>query len=342
MYGTCVVCHSAHLDDGRNWLGAPNWRLQLGAFQLAVNQRWTKAGNPSLFSDAALKKLPLLGPGRIGAEPDDTHPLIADDIPVAFNLSQRTHLSKLGTGLDIKSEVYLSLFGFGAGRYPDPQTAQVPFPDEASLAQFIAAFGSYDPPAGPAQDPTLVQQGKAVFSTASCDACHKVGDLAAEGDHAVDVAASGMDRLPGADPAYPRGSVHTDPLQVGLVTSGGGGADAGAGDGGDAGTGSGIDPGYAPYIKFIITHRLMISTSDGYRIPDLRGSWASQPYLHNGSVPTLEDLLKPSAQRPATWSLISGFTLDTSLLGNGDFGHEFGTTLSDSDKAALVAYLKGL
>ncbi len=36
------------------------------------------------------------------------------------------------------------------------------------------------------------------------------------------------------------------------------------------------------------------------RAPPLNGIWATAPYLHNGSVPTLWHLLHP-AERPAVW-----------------------------------------
>ncbi len=39
----------------------------------------------------------------------------------------------------------------------------------------------------------------------------------------------------------------------------------------------------------------------GYVAQYLDGIWLSAPYLHNGSVPTLRDLLRPVAQRPAVF-----------------------------------------
>jgi hypothetical protein len=72
---------------------------------------------------------------------------------------------------------------------------------------------------------------------------------------------------------------------------------------------------------------------------------ASAPYLHNGSVPTLEALLETSDIRPATFILGRGqgaFTFDTHLPGNRNTGHEFGTKLSAEEKRDLVAFLKGL
>jgi hypothetical protein len=87
--------------------------------------------------------------------------------------------------------------------------------------------------------------------------------------------------------------------------------------------------------------------------------WATAPYLHNGSVPTLHDLLLPAKDRPKTFPLGHrdydpvkvGYTtpegkplflFDTSKIGNGNGGHEFGTNLGEADRVALIEYLKTL
>lgn len=100
----------------------------------------------------------------------------------------------------------------------------------------------------------------------------------------------------------------------------------------------------------------------GYVAPFLDGVWLRAPYLHNGSVPTLRDLLEAAAQRPKVFwrgydvydpvkvgfvsdgeaARRSGTRLDTASLGGGNQGHEFGTTLSAQDKTALIEYLKTL
>ncbi|MGH6615887.1 di-heme-cytochrome C peroxidase [Sphingomonas sp.] len=95
----------------------------------------------------------------------------------------------------------------------------------------------------------------------------------------------------------------------------------------------------------------------------LFGIWATAPYLHNGSVATLADLLRPASQRAALFKV--GAAYDTQAVGlaavqpglnsdrvttgcdnlnsgNSRCGHEFGTTLSDADKRALLEYLKML
>jgi hypothetical protein len=96
-----------------------------------------------------------------------------------------------------------------------------------------------------------------------------------------------------------------------------------------------------------------------YKARPLGGIWASAPYLHNGSVPTLAQLLKPPAQRigqfyvgnrefdPQAVGLVTGDTthaslFDTTLPGNSNAGHAYGTTLSDADKSDLLEYLKSL
>ncbi len=102
----------------------------------------------------------------------------------------------------------------------------------------------------------------------------------------------------------------------------------------------------------------------GYANMPLDGIWLRAPYLHNGSVPTLRDLLEPSTQRPATFyrgddvfdpigvgfeSNIPArdgnkfFFYDTNVIGNGNKGHEgkaYGTQLAPAEKDALVEYLK--
>jgi hypothetical protein len=97
-----------------------------------------------------------------------------------------------------------------------------------------------------------------------------------------------------------------------------------------------------------------------YRARPLNGLWAAPPYLHNGSVPSMYELLLPPVSRPrifyvGAWEfdpkkigLVVGspfpgaFTFDTRLPGNSNAGHEYGTDLSESDRVALVEYLKTL
>ncbi len=81
------------------------------------------------------------------------------------------------------------------------------------------------------------------------------------------------------------------------------------------------------------------------RVAPLRGVFATAPYLHNGSVPTLDDLLRAPADRPKSFPVgpkRRGFTLDTSLPGNLRGGHDFGASLTDAERDDLVEFLKSL
>lgn len=98
----------------------------------------------------------------------------------------------------------------------------------------------------------------------------------------------------------------------------------------------------------------------GYANMPLDGLWLRAPYLHNGSVPDLVALLLPPAARPKVFyngydvydyervgfvslgpeAEGSGWRFDTSLPGNGNGGHEYGTNLTAQQKAALIEYLK--
>ena len=102
--------------------------------------------------------------------------------------------------------------------------------------------------------------------------------------------------------------------------------------------------------------------TDGYANMPLDGLWLRGPYLHNGSVPTLRDLLAPLARRPVAFLRGSdvidgriggfespscdpsrpqprGFCYNTRLPGNGNGGHLYGTTLQAAEKNDLIAYL---
>jgi mono/diheme cytochrome c family protein len=109
----------------------------------------------------------------------------------------------------------------------------------------------------------------------------------------------------------------------------------------------------------------------GYVAPPLDGIWATAPFFHNGSVPTLDTLLD-SSRRPRYWTRTysdDGFDpvnvgwsftevdhghrdetdpamkkriFDTTLLGYGNGGHTFGDVFSEEERADLIEYLKTL
>jgi mono/diheme cytochrome c family protein len=100
--------------------------------------------------------------------------------------------------------------------------------------------------------------------------------------------------------------------------------------------------------------------SAGYANMPLDGVWLRAPFLHNGSVPTLRDLLKPPNQRPVVFyrgydvydyanvGFVSsgaeaarvGFKYDTRIRGNGNGGHTYGTDLTATQIDDLLEFLK--
>jgi mono/diheme cytochrome c family protein len=102
---------------------------------------------------------------------------------------------------------------------------------------------------------------------------------------------------------------------------------------------------------------------NGYVAPPLDGVWITAPYLHNGSVPTIEAVLN-SRLRPKywsrdfdkpeydyehlgwkyeTWGKPDGkIVYNTTLPGYGNYGHEFGDKLTNNERKAVIEYLKTL
>ncbi|MCZ6647509.1 MAG: di-heme-cytochrome C peroxidase [SAR324 cluster bacterium] len=104
-----------------------------------------------------------------------------------------------------------------------------------------------------------------------------------------------------------------------------------------------------------------------YRARSLNGIWATAPYLHNGSVPSLYDLLLPvtpkagrcETSRPESFQVgarefdpkkvgfksegYEGFKFDTNIRGNRNQGHEYGACgMSPAQRWDLIEYLKSL
>ncbi len=106
-----------------------------------------------------------------------------------------------------------------------------------------------------------------------------------------------------------------------------------------------------------------------YKARPLAGAWATAPFLHNGSVPNLYQLLSPQDERARTFyrgtfefdparvgyrteAFAGGFLYDTRITGNHNSGHEFrdgprgrgviGRMLQPEERWALIEYLKVL
>ena len=214
------------------------------------------------------------------------------------------------------------------GVHPNKAIEAVP------IAEDIFAFldSAYAPQSFPGVvDNDLALAGSVIYA-AECSACHGAYDIVGGRPELV---------------SFPNwiGDVGTDPLRATTFTD---------------------DLANAfqdtPYRDQIAVARI-----GGYVAPPLDGIWASAPYLHNGSIPTIWHLLTPET-RPETFELgghMLDFTrlglllqggrypegyvpfsqpviLNTSHPGVRNVGHHFGAALSDADKVALMEFLKQL
>jgi len=193
----------------------------------------------------------------------------------------------------------------------------------SSLRRVVEYLGDLKPPAYPfAVDSTQAAAGAATYA-ATCAQCHDANGTR-------------------ANTAIPLGEIGTDRSRLDAWT---------------ADTADGFN-------SFGERHAWKFSQfrgpSSGYVAPSLDGVWLNAPYLHNGSVPTLNDLLEPPASRPTRFwrgydvydqaraGFISdgpearrlGTLFDVTQPGNGNGGHTYGTTLSANEKRALIEYLK--
>ena len=128
------------------------------------------------------------------------------------------------------------------------------------------------------------------------------------------------------------------------------------------------------YAKSWFNEDYPIHETDGYQAPPLDGIWATAPYFHNGSAPTVYHVLNSKA-RPKIFTRSYRTDLDaydsrqtrlesevltekpdpkklspieyrkiydTTPVGRGNGGHTFGDELSEDERMAVIEYLKTL
>lgn len=235
-----------------------------------------------------------------------------------------------------------AMFHTGAGRGDQARimmTASVLCVDDVASARAVDAYFpdirafilSLEAPRYPgAIDTTLATQGEAVFER-RCSRCH--GTYGADGRYETRV--------------IPQPKVGTDPLLAQHA-------------------GQFAAPFRTWFNSSFYGEVARLEPHDGYVAPPLDGVWATAPYLHNGSVPTLAALLDSSLRTPRFiigrgrdaydldamgWrtydiednpDIDTRWIYDTSVPGYSNAGHRFGDTLTDDDRRALLEYLKTL
>jgi len=290
-------------------------------------------------SNAWMNELPEWGRGRIDPfnpvkfgilrQPQDQTIGNADMVPL-WNLGRRDgtafHWDGLNTSLT--EVVRSSALGDGATRdwvERDRRNWDTTDPREMSSLRRVQNYiATLKAPAYPfSVDRTLAATGATLY-TAACAECHEMG-----------VGRTGS--------IIPVAEVGTDRHRLDMWTEAAAAAYNAYGE------------GYGwKFSKF--------QKTAGYVAAPLDGVWLNGPYLHNGSVPSLSDLLEPVERRPTKFwrgydlydservGFVSsgaeaeraGTLLDTSLPGNNNVGHTYGTTLTADEKRALLEYLKTL
>ncbi|MEQ1729447.1 MAG: cytochrome c [Vicinamibacterales bacterium] len=377
----CAVCHSGTVRDTptsppRIVLGMPAHRLDLQGFvkfvlecsldnrltSAAVTGRLPREGGPSLFERALLNlgyidrlkattlnlrnriapaladSVPKWGRGRVDtfnpyksvqfnwdlAKLPPSELVGASDYPSIWNQKPREgmHLHWDGDNESVDERNLSAALGAGV----TPVTV-----DHANLKRVRDWIWTLAPPKYPyAVDQALVSRGAPIYQElcANCHADHRFRDGTISGSRVGQV--------------EPLEKIGTDPYRLNSYTQ----------------TFAFNQYGLYPDSPFRFSH---FRKTNGYANHPLDGIWLRAPYLHNGSVPTLRDLLDPPASRPtmfyrgydvydqARLGFVSNvaaadgqvFTLyDTGVPGNANTGHDYGTMLSDDDKRAIVEYLK--
>jgi mono/diheme cytochrome c family protein len=377
----CAVCHTSTVRDSpraapRIVLGMPAQQLDLQAFVEfvldcsldnrltadAVRGRLPETGGPSLFERALLRfglidrlklqtlnlrnrmtpvlseTLPRWGRGRVDTfnpykaiqfnwdlRKVPTDELIgASDFPSLWNQKPREgmHLHWDGDNDSVDERNLSAALGAGV----TPVTV-----DHDNLKRVRDWIWTLPPPPYPYPiDRTLAARGAPIYQQhcANCHADHRFRDGVTTGARVGQVEAIG--------------TIGTDPHRLDSYTV----------------AFAANQYGLYPDSAYRFSH---FRKTNGYANHPLDGIWLRAPYLHNGSVPTLRDLLDPPEQRPAAFyrgydvfdqskvGFVSDvgeadgqvFTrYDTRVPGNGNGGHLYGTTLPDEDKRAIVEYLK--
>jgi mono/diheme cytochrome c family protein len=350
----CMLCHGGSLF-GKSYIGLPNTSLDLaglfrdldlasgsfGIFPYRVsNVRGTTESTATGVFVISLRDGELnfrLPPAPVGRIPDQ----LCEDAP-AWWLLRRKRTMYYNGQIDARAVRPLMTFMLHPGSTPATFARE-----ESTFADIRQYLLTLEPPKYPLPvDAPLASRGRIVFEN-NCSKCH--------GAYAAGDCASGPDGYPNR--IVPLEKIGTDPSLV-----------------------RGLTPAIEDHFRqsWFTRERgpqgepYPLRYNAGYQAPPLDGVWATAPYLHNGSVPTLYHLLKadqrprvftrsyrtapedydfervgwkvteiPEAPRAAT-PRDARQIYDTTKPGRSNTGHTFGDALDDAERRAVIEYLKTL
>ena len=345
----CLTCHGGSIM-GQSYIGLGNSALDVQALFDELNQATgLNAKTPFTFTNVrGTSEAGGMGVFLLGlSNPDLTirtkrlelglHDDMCEDPPAWWLLKKKKTMYHSGGG-DARSVRSLMQFMMGS------LNTRATFDKEEETFRDIQAYlFSLQPPKYPfAIDQTKAATGKAVFEK-TCSKCH--------GTY-------------GENGTYPNRIIKIDEI------------------GTDRKRFDGITPDYARYYNrswfaeekngWLMGGYTSLATV-GYQAPPLDGIWATAPYLHNGSVPTVYNVLK-SDSRPKLYTrsfqtgkddydpIKLGWKVrtldkppderlpaierrkvyDTTQPGRGNGGHVFGDDLTEDERMAVIEYLKTL
>ena len=339
----CLLCHGGSIG-GKSYVGLGNTTLDMVSFLNAMTRAEGRALPILTFNLNSTRGTVNAGQLAIVLFGLRNPDLTFRTIPINLGANLPEQDVPAWWNLSRKSTIYLD------GRTPGessrsimqfylPELTEDQFSAyEPAFKDLLAYLTSIKPPKYPfAIDSAKATKGKSIFEK-TCSKCHGTyGENSSYPDQVVDLA------MIGTDPARAKGLSDKS-----------------------------ID--YYNSTWFGQVHKVDKSVPIGYQAPPLDGVWATAPYLHNGSVPTLYDLLK-SDQRPARFirhtttdfenydqqkvgwkvkrltpsdqpkyqdSFQTRSVYDSSRFGLGNQGHTFGDKLTDDQRDNIVEYLKSL
>lgn len=248
---------------------------------------------------------------------------VATDVPPLWNVGKKNTLYYTGIG---RGDFTKLLFQASVLGIPDSTAARNAINNFKDVYAWLRAL---EPPKYPEEiDQKLAKRGEVLFNE-NCSKCH--GTYGEEESYPNKLVALDL--------------IKTDPMYAQYAIN------------------SGIVDWYNSSWFANTTPKSWFDPGMGYVAPPLDGVWATAPYLHNGSVPTLDDLLN-SKQRPTYWSRSGNgadydfqkvgwtyqtvvdnkgdWTFDTTLPSYGNQGHYFGDKFSTEERIMVIEYLKTL